>query len=51
MKEAGTFDPKDLAGLGREILKRVDPECADRILAKQFAAEEARAEREREIVL
>ncbi len=51
VKEAGTFDPKDLAGLGREILKRVDPECADRILAKQFAAEEARAEREREIVL
>ncbi len=51
VKEAGTFDPKDLAGLGREILRRVDPECADRILAKQFAAEEARAEREREIVL
>ncbi len=51
VKEAGTFDPKDLAGLGREILRRVDPDCADRILAKQFAAEEARAEREREIVL
>ena len=51
VKEARTFDPKDLAGLGREILRRVDPDHADRILAKQFAAEEARAEREREIIL
>ncbi len=49
--DARIFDPKDLAGLGREILKRVDPDHADRILARQFAAEEASAEREREIVL
>ena len=51
LDKARIFDPKDLAGLGRKILYTVDEDRADRELAAQLAAEEARAEREREIVL
>ncbi len=51
LDKARTFDPKDLAGLGRKILYTIDEDRADRELAKQLQAEEARAEREREIVL
>ncbi len=51
LDKARTFDPKDLAGLGRKILHTIDEDRADRELAKQLQAEEARAEREREIVL
>ena len=51
LDKARTFDPKDLTGLGRKILYTIDEDRADRELAAQLAAEEARAEREREIVL
>ncbi len=51
LDKARTFDPKGLAGLGRKILYTIDEDRADRELAKQLQAEEARAEREREIVL
>ena len=50
LDQARVFHPKDLARLGRKVLEVVDPELADRVLAKQFADEEAKAEREREIV-
>ncbi len=45
------FHPKDLARLGRKVLEVVDPELADRVLARQLADEEAKAEREREVWL
>ena len=51
LDKARIFDPKDLAGLGRKILYTIDEDRPDRELAAQLAAEEARAEREREIVL
>ncbi len=49
--QARVFHPKDLARLGRKVLEVVDPELADRVLAKQLADEEAKAEREREVWL
>ena len=49
--DARVFHPKDLAGLGRSILNAVDPDLADRILAKKLAADEARANRQRELTL
>ncbi len=49
--QARTFHPKDLARLGRKVLEVVDPELADRVLARQLADEEAKAEREREVWL
>jgi Domain of unknown function (DUF222) len=48
---ARVFNPKDLAGLGRKVLEAVDPDLADRVLAKQLAKEEARANRRRELTL
>ncbi len=51
LAKARIFDPKDLAGLGRKILYTIDEDRADREIGKQLPAEEARAEREREIVL
>ena len=47
LAKARTFDPKDLAGLGRKILYTIDEDRADREMGKQLAAEEARAERTR----
>ena len=49
--QARVFHPKDLARLGRRVLEVVDPELADRVLARQLADEEAKAEREREVWL
>ena len=51
LDQARVFHPKDLARLGRKVLEVVDPELADRVLAKQLADEEAKAERERELSL
>ncbi len=51
LAQAKTFDPKDLAKIGRKILDMVDPELADRLLAKQLADEEARQARARDLSL
>ena len=51
LDQARVFHPKDLARLGRKVLEVVDPELADRVLARQLADEEAKAEREREVWL
>ena len=51
MEQAKTFDPKDLAKIGRKILDVVDPELADRLLAKQLADEEGRQARARDLSL
>ena len=45
LDQARVFHPKDLARLGRKVLEVVDPELADRVLARQLADEEAKAER------
>jgi Domain of unknown function (DUF222) len=46
---AKVFHPRDLTRIGRSVLQQVDPDLADRILARQLARDEARAEREREL--
>ncbi len=51
VSHARRFDPKDLAELGRTILNVVDPDLADRVLAKKLASEEAKASRRRERTL
>ncbi len=51
LDQARVFHPKDLARLGRKVLEVVDPELADRVLARQLADEEAKAERGREVWL
>ena len=40
LEYAGRFAPHELARLGQAVLHRVDPDLADRILAKQLAREE-----------
>uniref|UniRef100_UPI000379E63C HNH endonuclease signature motif containing protein n=1 Tax=Actinopolymorpha alba TaxID=533267 RepID=UPI000379E63C len=51
VEHARVFDPKDLAGLGKAVLNAVDPELADKVLAKKLAEEEAKAARQRELTL
>ena len=51
LDRADTFHPKDLARLGRTILDVVDPDLADRVLAKKLAEQEARERRRRELTL
>ncbi|WP_020575877.1 HNH endonuclease signature motif containing protein [Actinopolymorpha alba] len=51
VEHARVFDPKDLAGLGRAVLNAVDPDLADKVLAKKLAEEEAKAARQSELSL
>jgi Domain of unknown function (DUF222) len=51
LDQARTFHPKDLARLGRTILDVVDPDLADKVLARKLADEEAKANRRRELTL
>jgi hypothetical protein len=45
--QAKAFDPPTLQRLGHHVLANVDPDLADRVLAKKLQHEEARAERDR----
>jgi Domain of unknown function (DUF222) len=45
IEQAATFDPVELARLGRRLLEVVAPEEADRLLGEQLKREEARAGR------
>ncbi|MEQ7008807.1 DUF222 domain-containing protein [Actinopolymorpha sp. B17G11] len=49
LDHARVFHPKDLAKIGATILEIVDPELADRVLAKKLADHEARELRRREL--
>lgn len=51
LEQAQTFNAKDLAILGNRVLDVIDPDLADRILAKKLADDEAKAERTRELRL
>ncbi|MEQ4207856.1 DUF222 domain-containing protein [Actinopolymorpha sp. B17G11] len=51
LAHARTFNPKILAELGKTILEAVDPDLAERLLAKQLADEERKAARQRELSL
>ncbi|GAB3422896.1 HNH endonuclease signature motif containing protein [Flindersiella endophytica] len=47
LEDAGGYDPDKVARFGQRILGRVDPDAADRELAKQLEREEREAARER----
>ncbi|MEQ4204277.1 DUF222 domain-containing protein [Actinopolymorpha sp. B9G3] len=49
LDHARVFHPQDLTRIGTTILGTVDPDLADRILAKKLADDEARAARRREL--